>query len=1052
MNWRLGLGIGTQSIGWAALSLAQEPCRRRPVRLECAGVRIFSDGRDPKDRQSNAVARRLARQDRRMRDRYLKRRGRFMNALIRHGLMPEDSDARKQLERLDPWVLRLRGLDEGLTMHEFGRALFHLQQRRGFRSNRRTARKAVEETGKIKSAATALRQKMDESGARTPGEFLARRRLRNGRADHHAAANHPVRVRLIGTGARAAYNFYPTRELVEEEFHALWNAQRRCHGDLLTDAARDELHDILFFQRKLKPQPVVRCVLNPSEKRAPRALPSMQRLRIYREVNHLRIQMPGRAARKLTRAERDTLVHRALHVRKLNFATAHNLLHMPPGSKFILQGASRKHLDGDQTAAALAARGSWGPGWRRLSASEQEQIVEKLLAEQNESKLRDWLIGQYGLSSDTADAVMAAHLPEGHALLGRNTAARVLKELEPEVVTYDRAVREAGFDERSPLDFDGEVLDKLPYYGEVLQTHVAYGSGDPSDNPEKRHGRLGNPTVHVALNQLRRLVNELIDRFGRPDEIVVELARDLPLSARGKAKLNRMDRQNRAANDRRRDTLRELGVADTYENRLRLRLWEELNPGNPSDRRCPYTGEQISRNRVFSGDVKIGHILPFSRTLDNGVANKTLSLGQAIRFKGRRTPYEAFAASPAGYDWQAIAARAAAMPGSKSWRFAPDAMQRFGDEERDFLDRQLDDPRYLSRIFRRYLMHTGADVRVTPGRLTSDLRRALGLDSVLKRDDRDQAAGAAKNRLDHRRHAVDAVVVGLTDRALLNRVATLAGKAGEPLDDRPLAGLPTPWPRFRASVRECIESIVVSHKPDHGTQGAFHNDTAYGVVHAPDELGRSKVVHRVPLSRLRPGQIDSIRDPVIRDRLSAAATGLTGAAFTRELIDAGETLDPPVRRVRICETMRVIPTVIDADGRVLKAYKGNANYCYDIFREDGGQWGGRVVSRFQANRGEFNPDDRETPDGTPLLMRLRVNDMIATGRGGERRILRIVKLSRGQVTLADHFEAGSLKSRHTDRNDPFRYLLASPGRLQALNARAVHVTASGRLFDPGPPA
>lgn len=1049
MSWRLGLDIGTNSIGWAALSLPEDS-PRRPVQLISSGVRIFSDGRNPRDRQSNAVARRLPRQQRRMRDRYLKRRRRFMDALVRHELMPADVGARKQLEKLDPWVLRVKGLDEKLTMHQFGRALFHLQQRRGFKSNRKTDKAAGDETGKIKAAATALRNNMDASGARTLGEFLARPRMKSGATDHRAAVNNPVRARLVGTGATAAYDFYPTRELIEEEFHTLWSAQRQFHDDSLTEAARDELHEILFFQRKLKPQPVGKCALNPSEQRAPKALPSAQRLRIYQEINHLRMQKPGESARKLTLAERDLLVNKALGVRRLSFDSVRKLINSPTGTHFNLENASRKHLDGDQTAAVLAAKKRWGTKWRKLPFAEQERIAENLLTEESESKLHSWLVEQYEISAETANAVMTAHLPEGHAQLGRETGSRVLAALENDVVTYDQAVRAAGFEDHSSLDFDGEIFDSLPYYGKVLQRHVAFGSGNPSDIPEKRYGKLANPTVHVALNQLRRLVNELITRFGRPDQIVVELARELPLSAKGKAKLDRIQRENRDANDEHRDTLSEHGQADNYENRLRLRLWKELNPGNPLDRRCPYTGTQISMSQLFSDDVEIEHILPFSRTLDNSAANKTLSMRYANRVKGQRTPHEAFVASPDGFDWEDIAARAASMPGNKSWRFGPDAMQRFDNDERDFLARQLVDTRYMSRLATLYLNRTGADVWVTPGRLTSDLRWTWGLDSVLSPGKQDESVGPAKNRLDHRHHAIDAIVVALTDRALLKSVATLAGKAEERFDKRHLAGLESPWPEFHATVRESIESIVVSHKPDHGTQGSLHNDTAYGVVQPADAKGRSTVVHRVPLSQLKRGQLDSIRDPLIRERLSTATKDLTDGAFTRELIATGENFNPPVRGVRICESLRVIPTVKDRNGRILKAYKGDANYCYDIFPKHNGTWGGHVVSRFEANRKNFDPNDRTRRDGTLLVMRLRVDDMIATGTGHARRILRVVKLTDGRITLAEHFEAGALKSRHSDKGDPFTYLTASPNRLRSLDARPVRVSVSGRLFDPGP--
>ena len=1051
ITWRLGLDIGTNSIGWAALSLADADKERRLTGLVASGVRIFSDGRNPKDRQSNAVTRRLPRQQRRMRDRYLRRRRGFMAALIRHGLMPEDAKKRKCLEREDPWTLRVHGLDNKLSLYHLGRALFHLQQRRGFKSNRKTDQGGDDESGKIKKAAATVQFEMEKTGARTLGEYLARPRIKDGVTDHKAAAAHPVRARLKGSGAKAFYDFYPTRDLVEQEFASLWCAQKRFHGGALTDAAQDELHDIMFFQRPLKPQPIGKCSLDPSEERAPKALPSTQRLRIYQEVNHLAIRLPGDAERKLTLEERDTLVKKALAVGKLTFDAARKALKASQYARFNLESEKRKYLDGDKTAAVLAASKKWGRGWRALPFSAQETIVEKLLEEENESVLRDWLIDQHGISTETAEAVMVACLPDGHGQLGRTAGSKILEELKKDVITYDQAVHAAGFESHSQLDFDGEVFDALPYYGEVLERHVAFGSGDPADIAEKRYGKLANPTVHVALNQIRRLVNDLAKRFGAPKEIVVELARELPLSAKGKRELERLQNDNEEANDERRETLKEKGLSDSYDNRLRLRLWEELNPDHPLDRRCPYTGEQIGWSRLFSDQVEIEHILPFSRTLDDGISNKTLSMRYANRFKGQQSPHEAFGSSPDRYDWGEISARAANLASNKSWRFGPDAMERYDNEERGFLTRQLVDTQYMSRIATLYLKRTGANVWVTPGRLTSDLRWAWGLDSILTGHNRYEAAEPAKNRHDHRHHAVDAVVVALTDRGTLQRVATLAGKAEERFDKRYLAGIEDPWPGFRDSVRESIERIVVSHKPDHGVQGALHDDTAYGIVKPADTKGRSQVVHRVPIDTLKmPKQLDGIRDPLIRERLKKAAANLSRKAFTQALVAAGESMNPPVRKVRICETLSVIPTVIDKDGGVLKAYKGDANYCYDIYQNEKGKWVGRVVSRFEANGKDFDVDARALPDGTPLIMRIRGNDMLAVGSSSERRVMRVVKFSAGQIVLADHFEAGALKTRDADKDDPFKYTTKSPASLEKSEARLVHVSPAGRLFDRGP--
>ena len=99
------------------------------------GVRIFPDGRsNPKDSTSasNAVERRLARGSRRRRDRYLMRRSKLLNALVRHGLIHGDAQERKRIvadKNFDPYELRARALDHPLKPFELGRAIFQIDQR-----------------------------------------------------------------------------------------------------------------------------------------------------------------------------------------------------------------------------------------------------------------------------------------------------------------------------------------------------------------------------------------------------------------------------------------------------------------------------------------------------------------------------------------------------------------------------------------------------------------------------------------------------------------------------------------------------------------------------------------------------------------------------------------------------------------------------------------------------------------------------------------------------------------------------------------------------------
>ena len=174
------------------------------------GVRIFPDGRNPTDKTSNAATRRVARGARRRRDRYVQRRSNLLKALITYDLMPTDYNQRRQLATLDPYTLRAKALDHPLPPHELGRALFHLDQRRGFKSNRKTAGDDNECSQADRPENRGAASPMTASGARTLGEFLARQ-LEQGQ---------PARFR---EGAE----FYPDRTMYKAEFAAIREKQER---------------------------------------------------------------------------------------------------------------------------------------------------------------------------------------------------------------------------------------------------------------------------------------------------------------------------------------------------------------------------------------------------------------------------------------------------------------------------------------------------------------------------------------------------------------------------------------------------------------------------------------------------------------------------------------------------------------------------------------------------------------------------------------------------------------------------------------------------------
>src|SRR5690606_8771087 len=178
------------------------------------------------------------------------------------------------------------------------------------------------------------------------------------------------------------------------------------------------------------------------------------------------------------------------------------------------------------------------------------------------------------------------------------------------------------------------------------------------------------------------------------------------------------------------------------------------------------------------------------------------------------------------YVYDDILFRADKLPGNKRWRFYPDAMDRFENEARDFLDRQLNETQYLSRIARSYLAHLYSEkaegrmrVRANPGKLTAMLRGKWGVSALLP--GHNLAGGEEtprKNRNDHRHHALDAFVIANTTQGLLKRLADLNDDAER---QRLVDAVPDPWDDFdREELRQQLARLTVSHKADHGPPGS----------------------------------------------------------------------------------------------------------------------------------------------------------------------------------------------------------------------------------------
>lgn len=1109
-NYRLGLDLGTNSIGWAMLALNKDG---EPHKIIDAGVRIFSDGRNPKDGTPLAVARRTARGMRRRRDRFLARKSKLMNCLIRLGLMPKDETERKKLELLNPYELRARALDKALNPYELGRALFHLNQRRGFKSNRKEQVSEERKLSETKQNQEDLVKKIIETNSRTLGEFFYKERI----------------LKELTTRAKPDESgLYPTRIMYENEFDKIKESQ--FPKQKLSEENWTDLQKIIFTQRPLKPQEKGVCQFinkfnslpnwanqifenytklsenNKNAKGLPRAnlaLPSYMKFRILSEVNNLKIVKNNREEITLDAPQKRKLIEYLHEKKSAGFSSLRRQIGFGADEfRFNFEGGKRDKLDGNLTEIFLKDKKFFGEKWHDFSLEQQDEIVEFLLESEDEETiyqkaLKDWQVSEIQAQAIKKITPNDKNFKSGVGNLSKELLQKLVAEIEEKNCRYDKAIENLGF-HHSKREAR-EIQTQLDYYGAVIPASVVSVKVDKTKKPEnyteeEKHGKIANPTVHAALNQLRKVVNSIIEENGNPAEIHIELARDLKISKDEKREIENAQSKNQKENERLEKELKNLGQKNSYDNRSKLKLWEELNLNNCNDRKCPFCGTQIAVNKLFNHEIEIEHILPFSKTYDDSIANKTLAHRSCNHKKGNRSPFEAFGDS--------TFERIQNLPRNKKWRFYENAMGKFQDES-SFQERQLNDTRYLSKIAKQYLAQVcdTNKIRVANGKLTALLRHHWGLNSILNPNIEalsnqeseienlreatfDPETGEVlesklkdkktkpKNRDDHRHHAVDAITIAMTETKLLQRISRDNAR-GHDLD-RLVINLPGHWNRFREDAVEAIEKIIVSHRPDHGKNTQLHDETYYGILKEPvmlDDGKKSKEPYNLVAScsilALKKAETKFIRDKKLREELTELATQSSSDKEFQTKFLPEFSKKTGIKNVRFYDKNQSIIEIThpQKNPRFSKAVKTNGNHHISVWRMPNGKIKTDVVSNFRMNcpfeikeneRSEkfINKQKRflknqeyeklKPHPAAKLLIRLFKDDLVKLEEDGKEKTVRIAVI--GSTTQCYYFDH---KNASSDTPSKKSFYLNEKGLLTK-KIRKIFVTESGKVFDSGP--
>ncbi len=944
MEYSLGLDIGIASIGWAVLNFDQE-------RIENLGVRCFNAAEDPKTKASLALPRRLARGTRR---RLRRRAGRLQRAkqlFVEYGLITEDiknSLFVVSATTKDPWELRNLALQQMLDPHDLARALFHIIKRRGFKSNRKSVKSSSDEDGKVLENISINTQIMQERGYRTAGQMYA------------------LDEKFIERKRNTTDNYTHSvdRATLEQEIRVIFEEQKKLGSSYASDEFLDKLLAVFTWQMPYtKGDDIIKligsCTFEPDQIRAPKNSYSFERFMLLQKINQLSISVLG-GEMNLTPEEKHTIEALAYKQAKLTYAQIRKALGLDPDqARFTsVNYFRRKQANDDNDTNPLDAekdtfvelKGYHAMRrcfedcglWNSVKAQPNilDTIAEALTYYKTDSDIADYL-RQNSVREDIISAALKCDTFSKVGHLSLIAIRNILPHLEKGMI-YSDACSAAGYNHSNPQD--GNLQTKLPVIPDEL---------------------TNNPVVHRALCQARKVVNAVIDKYGSPTYIRIEMAREIGKSKDDRAEIEKQQKKNKETREN--AVKYYVGqfphVSPTEvkgDELLKMRLYREQNG------QCAYSQQPIELSRLRdSGYVEIDHILPFSRSFDNGYNNKVLVLHQENQNKRDRTPREYLEGNESRWilfeNWVKVTY-------SRNRTKRDNLLRKdfSAQKQEDFIERNLNDTKYIARAFSQFVRqnlkfadpNVKVPVRCVNGRITAMLRGLWGLEKVRSESDL--------------HHAMDACVIAATEQRMVQILTRWSqGKekpqapeinqfTGEIIDaeTRMRQRLPMPWDSFRTEVilrlKEDPESeiraeqlpryegldvrpVIVSRMPYRKISGALHAETIRSL--RADEQGNQFSVIRRPLTALSPTDVKNLYAPetniklynVIRQRL-AEFGGDAKKAFAQPLYKPSNVAGFQGPLVKSVKVMQVQNTGIKVRGGI--ADNGDMIRT-DVFTKDG---------------------------------------------------------------------------------------------------------------------
>ena len=677
------------------------------------------------------------------------------------------------------------------------------------------------------------------------------------------------------------------------EFETIWETQAKYHKELTSELKREIRDIIIFYQRPLKSQKglisfcefesrQIEVVVDGKKKTKtiglrviPKSSPLFQEFKIWQILNN--IQVSGKVIpneekngfldgkRFLLQEEKEALFAELNYKEKLSKAEAVKLLF---GNQKGID-LNYKELEGNQTQAALfkayqniVEMSGHSIDLSKLSMTKVVESISDVFAglgfntdilkfdsgldgkaleqqpmyklwhllysfegdksELGNQKLIEKLSENYGFDKEYATVLAGVVFPDDYGSLSSKAIRKILPHMKD------------GLEYSVACEYAGYRHSKHSLTKEEIESKVLKDKLDPLPR-----NSLRNPVVEKILNQMVNVVNAIVEEYGKPDEIRIELARELKKSAKEREEMTKSINETTRLHEGYVKILQGEPFNLEHVSRndvVRYKLYEELKLNGY---KTLYSNTYIPREKLFTKEFDIEHIIPQAKLFDDSFSNKTLEVRQVNLDKGNATAYDFVAERYGEQGVLEYKNRLESLYNNKviSKTKRDKLLMKEADIPNGFINRDLRDSQYIAKKAREILEEIVRFVVPTTGSITDRLREdwqlvdvmqelnwdkynQLGLTEVIEGRDgqRIRRIKDWTKRNDHRHHAMDALTIAFTKRSYIQYLNNLNARVQKGVDDYidlDMVELSKLNPEERASAVYGIEKKEL-HRDSHG--------------------------------------------------------------------------------------------------------------------------------------------------------------------------------------------------------------------------------------------